>query len=323
MVAAHPSGVSSQLRGRAGAYAGRVAKLWPAPHTPYLSLPTQRRHLVHVTLARIEAAPGRDARAYARDAAAARLKVFWTRWGRGLAVALPRIACKMGERAWRPAEYRALLGLTGGCVRACQVLRHAERVNPQDVHVLAGLPPVLRAAGVVRHVANAYEAETVRGAVDLVRRLDPRPDALRILAERLEHTASRAAFYAALVDAVQVGPLAQPFEATPLLVPLTSAAEVRDAGRRFRNCLGGLIGEAQFGSSAFVEWRGEEPAVMQLEHEGAAGWRLCYVLGVDNREVSPATRRAIKAHLAKLGVRRQSNPQWIIGDLASWVNEDA
>jgi hypothetical protein len=74
-----------------------------------------------------------------------------------------------------------------------------------------------------------------------------------------------------------------------------------------------------FGASAFVEWRGAEAAVMELEHEGAAGWRLVTLLGYANRPVTPHTERLVREALARQGVHAGWGAAFVLGEIDAIV----
>ncbi|MCG8442720.1 MAG: hypothetical protein MI723_13035 [Caulobacterales bacterium] len=315
MTTHHSTCVLPALREKAGVYALRMARLFPAPHLDYLALPAPRRHLAHIYTPRIGRSLGMDARAFVRDLTKARLSDFLRRWAPDAPIGLPVACKKMGPSAWRPAEYRRLVGLLGQCPEASRTLRHAEQVTPALVLVVVALPAKLRRAAIVRHVDTEEEAGLVCEAVNLAVRLRPHGDAMAKIVERLSRADGRERFFEMLVEAMRPDALPAPFHGDAKLRPLLTPEQVLDAGRRFQNCLAECLDRATFGRSAFVEWLGEPPAVMELVYEGAAGWRLETLLGLRNAHVSRATRRAVLAALADHGVRDGFDARALVHEL--------
>lgn len=307
------------LQALAGRYAGRAARLWATPYDGYVRLPAARRHLVHLLTSRVDLASELEARAFVRDAETLRTKELIARWAPDAPKGLEKVLAKLGDKAWTPADYRRLVALLAHGGPAAVTLRHAKVIDPWFLETLGLLPERLRGPATARWVRNPWEARIVREAVCLAETLGAgrRVDAL---VERLGRSKTRARFFAMLVDELRPNGLAAPVAETPELRPLRTVAEVRDAGRRFRNCLASCVHRAVFGDAAFVEWRGAEPAVMELEREGAAGWRLVVVLGFDNAQVSPETARRVQEALAAQGVRTGWGAQFLLQEIDDIVD---
>jgi len=321
MVGQHANQAFAALQEIAGRYAGRVARLWPAPHDAYRGLPAARRHLAHVLMPRIGRAPGRDPRAFARDVAALRTRELLARWAPDAPDGLENALAKLGEVAWRPGEYRRLVALLCQGGPGVATLRHAAAIDAAMVETLELLPAPLRGPATARWVRDAWEARLVREAMGLAERLGARERA-RALVERLGRAKTRRRFFEMLLDELRPAALPTPVVETDELRPLRTVGEVQDAGRRFRNCLAGCVHRAVFGPCAYVEWRGAEPAVMELEHEGAAGWRLVTVLGCANRPVSAHTERLVHEALARQGVHAGWGAAFVLGEIDGIVAAD-
>ena len=313
---AHESNAKAfaRLQSLAGRYAGRIARLWPAPYAGYFALPVARRHLAHLFLSRIDRAPGLDARAFAQEIAVLPVRRFLGRWAPGAPHGLERALSRLGESAWAPREYGQLLAMLGAGGGAAKSLRHAVEITPEFLARLENLPARLRGPQTSRWVESGWESQLVREALKLADRLGG-PVRANALVLRLERAKSRRRFFAMLVDDLRPEGLAAPVTETATLRPLKTVEEVKEAGRRFQNCLSDCVGRAIFGASAFVEWRGEEAAVMELEHEGAVGWRLVTLLGFMNRNVSPHTAKLVREALEAQGVRDGFGADFLLSEI--------
>ncbi|MGD2132853.1 MAG: hypothetical protein PVI23_08675 [Maricaulaceae bacterium] len=309
------------LQARAGRYAGRVARLWPAPYENYMALPSARRHLAHLYMSRIDRAPGLSPRAFVREIEALPVRHFLARWAPGAPLGLERALGKLGEDAWAPSDYARLLALLKAGGGAAKTLRHAQEISFDVVARLENLPERLRGPRTARWVSTGWEGQLVREAVKLSERLGG-PERADVLVRRLERAKSRRRFFEMLVDDLRPVELAAPVAETVTLRPLRTVAEVKDAGRRFRNCLSDCVHRAIFGASAFVEWRGEEPAVMELEREGVAGWRLVTLLGVQNANVSARTSKLVGEALAAQGVRTGFGAEFLLSEIDEIVETE-
>jgi len=263
----------------------------------------------------------RSERVFVHEIGALKVRHFLKRWApdapRGLEAVLP----KLEATAWEPTFYRRLLGLMMQSPAALKTLRHAPLVTRGLLEALEMMPERLRGPSTMRWIGDAWLARLACEAIALAdhlragdRKADRCDDAL---VERLGRAKSRERFFAMLVDELRPTELIAPVVETELLRPLRTVGEVKDAGLRFRNCLGDCVKEAVFGTSAFVEWRGDEPAVMELIHEGAAGWQLVAVLGVGNRQPSTMTLRKVRDALQAQGVRTGFGAQHLFAELES------
>jgi hypothetical protein len=168
---------SPLLRLIAPAYADVLAALWPAPHTPFVTAPTARRHLICLMLA---TETGRGAAADVDLLLAASLRkavrLVLDPAPEGLGRALERL----GEIAWAPEDYRVLIALLAD-PKPAKTLRHAERIDPIQVRTLGALPRPLRDAGGAAVRVGAAQANLLAEAHALLARRLPEA----VLAERI------------------------------------------------------------------------------------------------------------------------------------------
>jgi hypothetical protein len=67
-----------------------------------------------------------------------------------------------------------------------------------------------------------------------------------------------------------------------LLMPLTSAAAMREESRQMQNCLADLVPHVLQGKTYFFHWDDVFPATVMLENSPEDGWRFYSALGVEN-----------------------------------------
>ena len=295
---ASPTEVASPLlRLIAPPYAEVLAALWPAPHAAFLTAPAARRHLVCLMLAvepvsdvgvdvtQLMDLPLRKAVHLVLDPAP-----------EGLRRALERL----GEIAWSAEDYRGLVALLADPAPA-KTLRHAEQITPDMVRTLAALPRALRdAGGVVVRVTPAQAALVAEAHALLARRLSETVLTERVAAWGRAPTAKT--LFGLIAEDFRRELPAPPHPGTERLRPLLTAAAIRDAARRYRNCLANYVDHAIDHQSAIYEWQPAPGAVVELTPDTYFGWRLDQARLENNKAVDETTREAIVAELRGMGV---------------------
>ncbi|MFN4176261.1 hypothetical protein [Phenylobacterium sp.] len=289
------SAPTSLLKLVAGEFAGRVAVLWPEPHGGFLTASAQRRHLVCLGFA-----VGADVQALAAAIMGARLRHVVSAVVGTPPAGLERVLGRLGEIAWDAEAYRLLLTLLARPAPA-KVLRHAEAVDVGLVRRLAGLPaPMEDAVRLARELTpeglavlcEAHEALRFRDGAG----------AAEEAAGRWAKAGSVRALFAAVRDDLTPEPGAPPHPGTARLRPLATKAALRDAARRYRNCLADRMPHAASGWSAFYEWAGPPGAVVEVARDHVFGWRPEEARLAGNRPVPEPLRDEIMADLALMGV---------------------
>jgi len=288
---------SPLLRLIAPAYADVLAALWPAPHTPFVTAPTARRHLICLMLA---TETGRGAAADVDLLLAASLRkavrLVLDPVPEGLARALERL----GEIAWAPEDYRVLIALLAD-PKPAKTLRHAERIDPIQVRTLGALPRPLRDAGGAAVRVGAAQAKLLAEAHALLARRLPEA----VLAERIAawtRAPNAKALFNLVADDFRRELPKPPHPGTEHLRPLETVAAIRDAARRYRNCLANYVDAAVDRRCAIYEWLPEPGAVIELTPDPYFGWRLDQARLENNKSVDAATRAAIVDELRGMGV---------------------
>lgn len=92
-----------------------------------------------------------------------------------------------------------------------------------------------------------------------------------------------------------------------LLVPLSSAAAMREEGRQMQNCLADLIPYVLQGRTYFFHWDDIFPATVMLENTPEDGWRFYSALGVENEPLPKQAEDRLQSLIEQL-------------TLASWLS---
>ncbi len=286
---------TSLLKLVAGEFAPRIALLWPAPHAPFLAAPAARRHLACLALAL-----GVDLVPLAAGVLGARLRHVIPALIRDAPPGLERLLGRMGEVAFDADSYRLLVRLMARPAPA-KVLRHAEAVDVSLVRRLAGLPePMDHAVWLARDLTHEALA-VLREAYDALALRDG-PAAAEAAASGWARAGSGRALFALVRDDLTPEPPPPPHPGAGRLRPLATKAAIRNAARRYRNCLAERMPHAAAGWSAFYEWEGPPGVIVEVSRDHVFGWRLDQARVADNGPVPEAVRDALAGELALMGM---------------------
>lgn len=286
---------TSLLKLVAGEFAPRIAAVWPEPHAAFLAAPAARRHLACLGFAL-----GADVAAVAAAILGARLRHAIPAVVPQAPPGLERVLGRMGEIAFDADAYRLLLRLLERPAPA-KVLRHAELVDVSLVRRLAGLPqPMEQAVRLARDLTPEAIA-VLREAYDALAFRDGR-GAAEAAASGWARAGSAKALFALVRDDLTPEPPPPPHPGTARLRPLASKAQIRDAARRYRNCLVDRTPHAAAGWSAFYEWDGPPGVVVEVSRDHVFGWRLDQARTADNGSVPEPVRDLLASELALMGM---------------------
>ncbi|HEY0651307.1 hypothetical protein [Phenylobacterium sp.] len=295
VAASATAGPTSLLTLLAGDFAPRVAALWPDPHGGFLAAPAARRHLVCLALAL-----GRDVRSFAERLLTARLRVAIRLAVEAPPAGLERLLGRAGEIAWDVDAYRALIRLLERAAPA-KVLRHAETVDAALVRRLAGLPDAMAPAARLAAALSPEGVEVLREAYQALALRDGQA-AADVAATGWGRAATTKALFERVRDDLTPEPMAPPHPGTARLRPLASKAALKDASRRYRNCLTDRGSDAATGWAAFYEWLGQPGAIVAITRDHVFGWRMDEARVARNAAVPEALREEIISELALMGV---------------------
>lgn len=292
--AAEPSALLTHL---AGEFAGEIARVWTAPHAPFVLADAGRRHLVCLALALAETAAVRSGPDFVRIATDGAFKRCVADLIPGAPSGLVRALGRLGETAWTAVDYRLLLSLLAAPA-AGKVLRHANAISVQEVRSLGALPTMLTEEGGIllrltedqsRLAATCFAGVLHRDGPERGKALARRWAAARTVKSLFE-----------MVDKDISITSSEPFHpGTPRLRPLSTRKALDDASRRYHNCLD----KRELGPRLhYYEWAGPPGVIVEVSADPLWGWVLDEGRLKENAVVPPDVRQAITADLRSMGV---------------------
>jgi hypothetical protein len=293
------TGPSSLLKLVAGEFAPALADVWPEPHTPFLASSPARRHLACLALAL-----GRNLARIADVVLEGRIRRSIEAAVDRAPAGLERALARLGDTAWPADSYRRLLDLLADPASA-KLLRHAEAIDPALIARLGLLPPAM---GRSLALAALITDDAARAVAESAGAIACRSGAAvaEAAAARWAGLETEAALFEAVREDLYPEPPAPPFPATDRLKPLATKAALREAARRYENCLATRVNHAVGGFSAYYEWTGGGPidggAIVEIGRDAIFGWRLEEAKGPKNAVLDKDVRAELVADLAALGV---------------------
>lgn len=298
----NPNTPNDALQGDAGCFAAEVARLFARPHAPYFAADSARRRLIQILAARLEATP-EVAEALSNWSARRLVEAFLPDAPLGFVEALRRAE----GTGWDNADYRRLEMLLADGKGAAKVLRHAAMIDRRLLRILELLHPDMRRQRIVSLISSVELAQLFAEGVRRVLKAKRDDGASQRLAERLDRARTTLALFRALITEIGLEVLAPPpIPGAKWLIPLASEAQIRDAARRFENCLVGRIGWLLCGQGAYYEVLGDEAAIVEIVRDPIGLWVVGEIRGHANRAISQALYFKVIAHLHSHGaaVRR-------------------
>lgn len=286
---------SSLLKLVAGEFAPALAQIWPDPHVEFLSSGVARRHLACLALAL-----GRDLPPIADVVLEGRIRQAIQAVVDGAAPGLERALTRLGDTAWPGESYRRLLDLLAD-PQAAKVLRHAEAIDPAVVGRLGLLPAAMGRSLALALLVTDDAARAVSEAADAIacRSGGAVAEAATLRWSELE---TEAALFEAVREDLYPEPPPPPFPGNERLKPLATKAAMREAAKRYDNCLATRVTNAVSGFSAFYEWTGGDGAVVEIGRDAIFGWRLEEARGPKNAVLDKDTRAELVGDLTAMGV---------------------
>ena len=103
----------------------------------------------------------------------------------------------------------------------------------------------------------------------------------------------------------------------PTWIPIRTRYELLNVARRFKNCVAHFEDDAFRLECCFWERPGDEPALVQLCNDGAFGWYMGQLQGIENQGLSEPLKQLIHAELTEVGVTRTDSIHHVLGRMSS------
>lgn len=280
----------------ADSFATAVRVIWAGDRAAeYLTAPDVRRHVWHACLsseyANFSVERERPDFLYSRLTSMKAKDLIAQAYGvrpRGIRGVLGRL----GPKARPPEVYRALIAALQNAGPGAELLMRVGEPFDSLIETIAVLPDRIGKHTLAALVHPGIQPEDLALFVWTVSCLERAGAAsVRLLLN------AREPIKALLAILLEREFPAAPWEGTEMLQPIASADELFDQATRFKNCLRRTqygISEAlkvQNGTKYFYEWKGEEPALIDLVRLAKVGWYVNDVQGPSNVEI-PQTSRA-------------------------------
>lgn len=235
---------------------------------------------------------------------------------------------KIGAAPFRdPAMYRKLHDLLAGHygrLRA-EALLQLRRISEGCINIALGLDPAICRPGVLESVRSIETADAINMTAELARSLaDATDDSLR-QSVPVDAKGGWNAWANRWIGKAERFPVRPPIPDDDEIVGLHAADQIRDASRRFENCLQSRISGPAIGRCYYLEWI-PNPAIIMLESLSGDHWMLVSIHAPKNGFVDDDLKRAIWAKLEPLGVlvraadahAQKWNPVATLVDLWEW-----
>jgi hypothetical protein len=285
----------------AGAFAATVSAIWNGPKiAEYLTATDRRRQIWHACLASPACAFQPD------NSNNDRLYQKLTYWRAGDLI-IQAYACRprgivhalgrLGPTARTPFIYPLLIEVLNRDNAAAKAILHATELPDELIETMAALPSGATSRTIETLVGTLSNdpPESLALFIWTLGRLQkvwPGTDVDRLLAadrplKLLQSLLCQRAFPAA------------PWDGDARLSPITCGTELISAGLRFRNCLGhrrhggSEILKVLNGAKYFYQWKGHEPALIELQRFADVGWYVGTAVGKDNSTLTRESRLAI------------------------------
>jgi hypothetical protein len=211
---------------------------------------------------------------------------------------------KIGSSPFRePATYRKLHELLSGDhgLPRAEALLQTRRISEQMVHVASVLDLVICCPGVLQTIRTADTALTINKVIELARSLSNATDDGLRQSVPPDEKGGWKAWANRWVGRAEHYAVRPPVSDDHEIVGLHTPEQMRDAGRRFANCLQSKIPGPALGRCYYLEWK-PVPAIIVLESLSGGHWLLGSIWGVNNSVVGNDVRAAIWTKLKQFGV---------------------
>lgn len=218
------------------------------------------------------------------------------------------LAQALGKIGARPKSHRFYGKLLEALRRraTAKSIWHAQSITEDLLDAVLGLPPEALSGRLVKFAGRHRRSIIVSEAIHLTEVLLPRHDhekAIRALS-RVGTGREFGNWVSRWIESADFP--SPPWAGTNKIRPLVSAEAIRDAARRYRNCLGDLVRTAVIGESAFYEKVGPHPAIIEVALRGRLGWFVRDIRGPGNKDIDRDTHAEVLAQFEKAGIRSEA-----------------
>lgn len=214
------------------------------------------------------------------------------------------ILTKLGAEPLNMQDYRALVELhTQPRHRSrLNALRQIKRITPTIIQTVLNLEPPYALHSVVRRIQGPEAARDFARTIELIKRINPQAGDHALVAslKALGTTSSIADWVNRWLGKATQFLVRAPMPDDDAFKCLSSASKMKDAGRRFGNCLETKIGAAALSRTCFIEYR-PIPTIIELARLNR-GFLLDGLYGPSNARPDPSALRAIYPRLEAAGV---------------------
>jgi hypothetical protein len=216
---------------------------------------------------------------------------------------------RIGDRPLsRSSLYRKLFdifALREHRARARVLRQGSGAIRELQIDLLGHLDPRLLHPNVVCRIRSVDQAVTVSAALALVRKVvsTATEEAVRTSLLHLGKDTDFATSISRWLDRMD-----QPSHLPPITLdhpdfrPLTTGDAMRDARRRYKNCIAVRVPYVAAGIEFYVEWRHPPGAIVELRRLSDENFILTEIHGPENKPPEPSTVLAIRSGLAGLGI---------------------
>ncbi|WP_243369195.1 hypothetical protein [Microvirga solisilvae] len=215
------------------------------------------------------------------------------------------ILSKIGDEPLSEENYRLMIELhTKPQHRArLSALRYMPRVPARAFAILMALEPPYVSMKLVKQLASVHQAKDFLCSIELIKRVVPTASDGVLIAslESMEAGSNLGSWVQRWLERASHLWVEPPSLNSAEFTLLANADAMRDAGRRFENCLETKVAFVALGRTLFVEYR-PHPCIIELESLDS-GWVFHAIHGKSNLPVSPSITRQVLKKLHSAGIR--------------------
>jgi hypothetical protein len=197
-----------------------------------------------------------------------------------------------------------LLHMKGENKEKARLISYPKKITDMVVEVVWRLPEELVAPISLEAIYNLRKLELYKSAINLIHELHPNISCAELLASLKQHPkeSNLKVWVEGWIERAPCFLMQPPIAANDHLKPLMSFIQMRDAARRFENCLERKIKSVLLGRVCYYEYEaGDQSAIVELSALSQGRWMIESIFGLQNAPPSKDTVRAIRTALEDAG----------------------